>query len=53
MARSLASFSGAVALVNARDSAMCPSVASAVVRHGPIDLAIVCVPAAASAAAVA
>lgn len=53
MARSLASFAGTVALVNARDETLCPSVAEAVVRHGPIDLAIVCVPAAASAGAVA
>ncbi|MHA6779710.1 acetate--CoA ligase family protein [Pseudonocardia saturnea] len=53
MARSLAAFDGPVALVNARDEALCPSVAEAVERHGPIDLAIVCVPAAASAGAVA
>ncbi|GAA3217904.1 acetate--CoA ligase family protein [Pseudonocardia petroleophila] len=53
MARSLASFPGPVALVNARDEALCPSVAEAVVRYGPVDLAIVCVPAAATAGAVA
>ncbi|MDN5751415.1 MAG: CoA-binding protein, partial [Pseudonocardia sp.] len=53
MARSLSSFSGPVALVNPRDETLCPSVAAAVERYGPIDLAIVCVPAAAGARAVA
>ena len=53
MARSLAGFDGPVALVNARDETLCPSVAAAVQRHGPIDLAIICVPAAVSAGAVA
>jgi len=52
MARSLAGFAGPVALVNARDPELCPSVAEAVHRHGPIDLAMICVPAAASAGAV-
>lgn len=52
MARSLAGFAGPVALVNARDTELCPSVAAAVERHGPIDLTMICVPAAASAGAV-
>lgn len=55
MARSLSGFAergGHLALVNSRDDTMYPSVAAAVV-HGPVDLAVVCVPAAASAAVVA
>jgi acetate---CoA ligase (ADP-forming) len=51
MARSLASFPGPVALVNPRDAAMAPSVGSAAAEHGPIDLAVLCVPAAVSATA--
>ncbi|MHA6621962.1 acetate--CoA ligase family protein [Pseudonocardia sp. DLS-67] len=50
MARSLAGFPGALALVNPRDPAMAPSVAAAA-GHGPIDLAVLCVPAAVSAVA--
>ncbi|HLU59568.1 MAG TPA: acetate--CoA ligase family protein [Pseudonocardia sp.] len=53
MARSLAAFPGPVALVNPRDGAMAPSVAAAAGEHGPIDLAVLCVPAAATAGALA
>src|SRR5690606_13771206 len=53
MARSLAAFLGPVALVNPRDGAMAPSVAAAAGEHGPIDLAVLCVPAAATAGALA
>jgi acetate---CoA ligase (ADP-forming) len=53
MARSLASFPGPVALVNPRDPAMAPSVGSAAAEHGPIDLAVLCVPAAVTASALA
>ncbi|MBC8094059.1 MAG: CoA-binding protein, partial [Pseudonocardia sp.] len=53
MVRSLSGFAGAVVGVNARDGALCPSVAAAVAQHGALDLAIICVPAAASASAVA
>ncbi len=51
MARSLDRFPGPVALVNPRDSAMAPSVAAAAAEYGPIDLAVLCVPAAVSAGA--
>ena len=51
MARSLDRFPGPVALVNPRDSAMAPSVAAAAAEYGPIDLAVLCVPAAVSATA--
>jgi acetate---CoA ligase (ADP-forming) len=51
MARSLDRFPGPVALVNPRDSVMAPSVAAAAAEHGPIDLAVLCVPAAVSAGA--
>lgn len=55
MARSLSGFAergGHLALVNSRDDTMYPSVAAAV-KGGPVDLAVVCVPAATSAAVVA
>ncbi|MGE3284523.1 MAG: acetate--CoA ligase family protein [Pseudonocardia sp.] len=50
MARSLRGFPGHVELVNPRDDTMLPSVGAS---GGPLDLAILCVPAAASAAALA
>ncbi|MGD9526505.1 acetate--CoA ligase family protein [Pseudonocardia sp.] len=50
LARSLRAFPGTLAPVNPRDATMLPSVAAA---DGPVDLAILCVPAAASAAALA
>jgi acyl-CoA synthetase (NDP forming) len=53
MARSLSGFPGPVALVNPRDGGMAPSVAAAVAAYGPIDLALLCVPAAVSASALA
>ncbi|MFI6673411.1 acetate--CoA ligase family protein [Kribbella sp. NPDC050470] len=54
MARSLATYDGPLALVNSRDSQLHGSVAEAVdVLGAPIDLAVVCVPAPASADAVA
>ena len=53
MARSLAGFPGPVALVNPRDGDMAPSVAAAAAEHGPIDLAVLCVPAAVTASALA
>jgi acyl-CoA synthetase (NDP forming) len=52
MARSLGAFPGRVAPVNPRDRTMYPSVAAAA-QDGPIDLAVLCVPAAVSAAALA
>ncbi|HWN35639.1 MAG TPA: acetate--CoA ligase family protein, partial [Pseudonocardia sp.] len=52
MARSLAGFGGHLALVNPRDDTMYPSVRAAAV-DGPVDLAMLCVPAPACAAAVA
>lgn len=52
MARSLARFGGPVALINPRDPSLTPSVAAAAEEH-PVDLAILCVPAAASPAALA
>jgi acetyltransferase len=54
MARSLSTYDGPLALVNSRDSQLHGSVAEAVDAMGaPIDLAVVCVPAPASADAVA
>jgi acetyltransferase len=53
MARSLGAYPGPVALVNSRDPAMHASVADAVRHEGPVDLAVICVPAAASGQAVA
>jgi acetate---CoA ligase (ADP-forming) len=53
MARSLSGFPGPVALVNPRDGGMAPSVAAAAAEHGPIDLAVLCVPAAVTASALA
>lgn len=54
MARSLSTYDGPLALVNSRDSQLHGSVAEAVdVLGAPIDLAVVCVPAPASADAVA
>jgi acyl-CoA synthetase (NDP forming) len=53
MARSLSGFPGPVALVNPRDGRMAPSVAAAVAAYGPIDLALLCVPAAVTASALA
>ncbi|MEI8407438.1 MULTISPECIES: acetate--CoA ligase family protein [unclassified Kribbella] len=54
MARSLSTYDGPLALVNSRDSALHGSVAEAVDALGaPINLAVVCVPAPASADAVA
>nr|WP_239028655.1 acetate--CoA ligase family protein [Pseudonocardia acidicola] len=52
MARSLQRFPGYLALVNARDPEMHASVRDAA-RVGPVDLAVICVPAPASAATVA
>lgn len=52
MARSLAGFGGHLALVNPRDDTMYPSVRAAA-ADGPVDLALLCVPAPACAAAVA
>jgi acetyltransferase len=52
MARSLAGFGGRVALVNPRDPGMYGS-AGAAAADGPVDLAVLCLPAAASAAALA
>ncbi|HEX4246981.1 MAG TPA: acetate--CoA ligase family protein [Pseudonocardia sp.] len=52
MARSLAGFGGHLALVNPRDDTMYPSVRAAA-EDGPVDLALLCVPAPACAAAVA
>ncbi len=48
MARSLSGFGGFLALVNARDDTMYPSVGAAAAA-GPVDLALLCVPAAACA----
>lgn len=48
MARSLSGFGGFLALVNARDDTMHPSVGAAAAA-GPVDLAVLCVPAAACA----
>ncbi|QYN32727.1 acetate--CoA ligase family protein [Pseudonocardia sp. DSM 110487] len=53
MARSLSGFPGPVALVNPRDGGMAPSVAAAAAEHGAIDLAVLCVPAAVTASALA
>jgi acetate---CoA ligase (ADP-forming) len=53
VARSLAAFPGPVALVNPRDGGMAPSVAAAAAEQGPIDLAVLCVPAAVTASALA
>jgi len=50
MARSLAGFGGRMALVNPRDPGMYPSAAAAA-ADGPVDLAVLCLPAAVSAAA--
>ena len=52
MVRSLRGFAGHLALVNSRDDSMFPTVRAAA-EHGPIDLVIVCVPAAACAEVVA
>ena len=52
MARSLAGFGGRVALVNPRDPGMYSSCAAAA-ADGPVDLAVLCLPAAVSAAALA
>ncbi|HWN36313.1 MAG TPA: CoA-binding protein, partial [Pseudonocardia sp.] len=52
MARSLAGFGGHLALVNPRDDTMYPSVRAAA-ADGPVDLALLCVPAPACVAAVA
>jgi acetate---CoA ligase (ADP-forming) len=52
MARSLARFGGPVALINPREPSMTASVAAAAQQH-PVDLAILCVPAAASPSALA
>ena len=52
MARSLAGFGGSVALVNPRDPDMYGSTGAAA-ADGPVDLAMLCVPAAVSAAALA
>lgn len=52
LARSLRAFPGTLALVNPRDETMYPSVAAAA-ADAPVDLAILCVPAAASATALA
>ncbi|GGT19447.1 acetate--CoA ligase family protein [Nonomuraea spiralis] len=48
MARSLSGFGGFLALVNTRDTTMYPSVGAAA-DAGPVDLALLCVPAAACA----
>ncbi|MFI9592557.1 acetate--CoA ligase family protein [Nonomuraea sp. NPDC052265] len=48
MARSLSGFGGFLALVNTRDATMYPSVGAAA-DAGPVDLALLCVPAAACA----
>ncbi|MGN9837293.1 acetate--CoA ligase family protein [Nonomuraea sp. H19] len=53
MARSLGDYDGPVALVNARDPALYASVRAAAADGIPVDLAIVCVPAAATPGAVA
>jgi acetyltransferase len=57
LARSLGGFEAAgghLALVNDRDTTMYPSVrAAAAAEHGPVDLAMICVPAAACAAVLA
>ena len=52
MARSLARFSGRVAQVNPHDLGMYQSIGAAA-ADGPVDLAVLCVPAAVSAAALA
>ncbi|WP_224404057.1 acetate--CoA ligase family protein [Pseudonocardia sp. ICBG1034] len=44
LARSLSGFSGRLALVNGRDETMYPSLAAAT-AEGPVDLAMICVPA--------
>jgi acetyltransferase len=56
LARSLGGFEAAgghLALVNDRDTTMYPSVRAAAAEHGPVDLAMICVPAAACAAVLA
>ncbi len=52
MARSLGAFPGRLAPVNPRDETMYPSVTAAA-QDGPVDLAVLCIPAAACAAALA